>query len=418
MEKGATITNQKYRWVILGVSSAVMFVIMGMQWMSMPVLFFEISQETGIDLSKLQILWAIIPFAGLFSCFPAGILADKYGAYPLIGISSLLCSIFGGLRGISPDFTIMLIFTFLYGITSYIPVVVLPKLIGQWFGKNELGTAQGVTFAFYTAGAAVAMAISATVISPAIGGWKNTYLLYGGLSLVVTVFWYLLAGKKPAISKEDDASIQTYSDFGGDFRGIIKTVIKDKDVWLLIAIYSIYMGGYIGFFGLFPGLLKEWGWSASAADLSLAVATIASIFGCILIPMLSDKIGSRRWVYTISLAIAGALAFISFIVGRVPDSPLLWVMIIFLGLFGGAMPIVFTIPMELKKIGPALSGSVVGLMNTGSNIAGTIYTLLGAYLLGFGPLLPGVLFGIFGFLLSGLVMIFVTETGTKMYAKN
>jgi len=403
-----------YRWVILCAAASVMFVVTAMQYMCMPVLFHEMSVDTGISLAKLQILWAVIPLAGLLSCFPSGILADRYGSSMVVGLGSLCCAFFGGLRGISSSFSIMAVTTFLFGMFSYVPVVVLPKVMGEWFGEKEQGLAQGLIWSSYSAGAALALAISGTVISKAAGGWQNTYHFLGVLSLIVTLLWFLLTReKKESGTLEKSRSISTCEATAEGFKDNLLSVVGTKDVWLLVLVYAIFIGSYVGSCGVFPGLLEEWGWTASDAHLLMALVTVAGIIGCVIIPAFSDWIGLRRWVYSISVGAVGLITLFCFIFAQNPGALILWILFPAMGIFGGAMPIILAIPIEHKEISIALTGTVLGIMNTGTNISGFSYTLAGAYLLTVNPVYLGILFGIFGYLLSAVLMLSITETGRR-----
>ena len=86
--------SSAYKWVIFGVIFLVMLVILGINWMVMPVLFTQMTATTGISLAKFQSVWALIPLAGVLVCLPSGLLGDRFGTFWVIGISLIFCTVF------------------------------------------------------------------------------------------------------------------------------------------------------------------------------------------------------------------------------------------------------------------------------------------------------------------------------------
>ena len=54
-------TSSGYKWIVFGVMFAIMGIVLGANWMVMPVLFTQMSETTGIALSVFQTIWALIP---------------------------------------------------------------------------------------------------------------------------------------------------------------------------------------------------------------------------------------------------------------------------------------------------------------------------------------------------------------------
>ena len=121
--RGQKTHSSSYKWIVFGVMFAVMGIVLGANWMVMPVLFTQMSETTGIALSTFQTIWALIPLAGILICLPAGLLADKFGVYWVIGTSLILCTVFGAMRGVFSSYAGIAIATFLWGGSSYVFMV-------------------------------------------------------------------------------------------------------------------------------------------------------------------------------------------------------------------------------------------------------------------------------------------------------
>ncbi len=408
-----------YKWIVFGVMFAIMGIVLGANWMVMPVLFTQMSETTGIALSTFQTIWALIPLAGILICLPAGLLADKFGVYWVIGTSLIFCTVFGAMRGVFSSYAGIAAATFLWGGSSYVFMVNYPKVIGQWFPSNQLAAINGLVMAAYSIGAAVGMSISGTMISAAVGGWQNTYHFWAALTGLCTVLWFVLVKEKREVASDTGKSqeaIAAEASIGS--MSMVGNILKIRDSWYLIAIFSLLMGGWIGLTGLFPSMMEQLGWPRADANNSMAVATVAMIVGCAVIPMLSDWIGRRRWIFSVSMILCGLATVMMFLSVKTPGNSMLWVFLTILGFMAGAMPIILAIPVELKAIGIGLAGTAVGLMNMGSNITGFLFPLAGMSMLNMEPIWSGLLFGGAGFVLAGVLALMLTETGIKARSKS
>ncbi len=67
---------------------------------SMPVLFEEISRDMGLNLVQIGTVWGMLDLSGvLFSLF-GGVLGDKFGIKPVLGLACILGGIAGASRGL------------------------------------------------------------------------------------------------------------------------------------------------------------------------------------------------------------------------------------------------------------------------------------------------------------------------------
>jgi MFS family permease len=107
------------------------------------------------------------------------------------------------------------------------------------------------------------------------------------------------------------------------------------------------------------------GYSLAQANLIVSLSSLAGIVGCPLIGLLSDRIGSRKKVYTVALLILAVLWLLPYQLTGVPITLLLVV----IGFVAGALPtmIFASVPevMERPELAGMGMGGVVTLQNLG-----------------------------------------------------
>ena len=177
------------RWYVLILAALTCTFTVAMQQICMTVLFKEISEELGLSLVEIGVIWGIPALSGLLVVFVGGLLSDRYGARRVIGIACLLAGLAGALRGIAGDFTSLLLFTFLMGLAIWVIPASVFKTNAAWFSGRPLVIANGAVATGMGLGFTVGSLISATILSPLLGGWQNVLFLYGGISVIASFLW-------------------------------------------------------------------------------------------------------------------------------------------------------------------------------------------------------------------------------------
>ena len=406
-EQGST-----YKWWILTMVCLANFFVIGLSWMSIPVMFVEMITKNGWPLPALLFAWGLIPLAVVFLNLPAGIMGDKFGIQWVAGLGMIAAGITGAARGMSTSVDMFQVSMFLYGASFPFAFILMPKALGMYFPLQDLGKANGYAQGAYGAGAALALMLSGTVISPALGGWQNTCYLWGVVSIILGILWLVTVKDKPA---EAAAA-------AGPPVSVIATLLgllKNPMIQMLCLIYFLFLGGWVGASGAYPALaVKGRGLSATAANNVVAVALWLYVVGAFIIPGISDRMGLRRPVYCIGLLISGIGMFLTFLF----PAPQVWIWACMWGITAGTIPIIFAMPFEMKEVGPALGGTAMALIFVAGNLGGFIFPALTAYIAKTmdptaSMLWIGVLCGLIGYALTGLLIWGVRETGHKAQAQ-
>jgi MFS family permease len=177
------------RWYLLALASATFGLAAGAERMCLPVLFNEIAE--GLSLGKVEVgaIWGMDPLAGVFVGLVAGLLADRFGIVRMMALTSILAGLFGGLRGLSTGFISMAGIMFVFGLSVAMMPTIVPKAAATWFFGRHLALANGVLIVGMMAGSIMATMLSATLLSPLLGGWRNVLFLFGIPPTLMGILW-------------------------------------------------------------------------------------------------------------------------------------------------------------------------------------------------------------------------------------
>jgi MFS family permease len=348
--------DDKYKWVILAIATATGTFVAAVPFSCMPVLFKEISDDLGLDLVQIGTIWGIGNLAGIFISIIAGLLSDRFGSKNILSIFCILAGITGALRGLSNSFFILALTVFLNGIVRLIIPITQTKTIGIWFKGKRLGMALGVGAFGMGLGLMLGPMISATIMSPALGGWRNVMYFYGGLSAAVGVLW-IIFGREPNQVGSATATSSTVP-----LRQELSRLIRLKALWFLGLTLLFRVGCMMGMTGYLPLYLQEQrGWELAAADGTLSAFYAISTLCVVPLSILSDRIGSRKAILYVALVIAAVCVSLIPIV----SGGMIWVLMLLAGIFmDGFMALTTTMLLETEGVGPVYSGTALGIVFT------------------------------------------------------
>ena len=319
-----------------------------------PLLPF-IRDDLGLPAGVAGLLTTIpVLCMGLFA--PAGPrLAARLG----VGRAFLVClaaiAAFGILRGLSPGVPLVMASTLGIGIAigsaGAIPSMVVSRRLSS---RPALGT--GAYAGGIVAGSTIAAAVAVPLAVDE--DWRRALLIISLASIVSILAWVLLVG----IGDRPHGTARA-----------TRLPWRDRTAWLLILVFGLQSVLYYGIVSWLPNVYVERGWDAAHAGLLLAVFNGIGLLTTIGLPLVADRLGTRRPQLLVSAVVAG-IGVLGVIVA--PDLAFLWVSVLGLSL-GAIFPLVLTLPLDVTDR-PAGVGSVAALM------------LLGGYVLSsFGPVVLG-----------------------------
>jgi len=395
--------DEKYKWYILAIATVTGTFVSAIPFSCMPVLFKEISDDLGLDLVQIGTIWGIGNLAGIFVSLIAGLLSDRFGTKSILSVFCILVGVTGALRGFSDSFFILALTVFINGIVRLIIPITVTKAIGIWFRGKNLGMAMGIGALGMGLGLMLGPLISATILSPALGGWRNVMHLYGALSVLVGILW-IMFGRDPSHVGSTATSSAV------PFRQAFSRLIRLKGLWFIGLALLFRVGSLMGMTGYLPLYLRDQrGWEIAAAD-----GTLAAFYGIstiLVVPLcfLSDKIGSRKIILYIALIVG----FVC--VGLLPlvEGGTIWVLMLLAGIFmDGFMSLIVTMMLETEGVGPIYSGTALGIVFTIVHIGSVSSPPLGNSLASVSQAAPFFFWASLS--VAALVMLFfIKETGWR-----
>ena len=361
----------------------------------MPVLFEEISKQLHLDIVQIGIVWGFGSVAAIFSIPAAGFLADRFGAKRVLALGCVLAAVFGALRGLSGSYATLTITSLLFGMAAEALPVVVVKNVTQWFYGKGLGAAQGIITAMVAAGMLFGAMVSATVLSPWLGGWQHVTYFYGAITLILGIVWIFTAPEPPAAPAANPPP----------FLKSARHVLSKSNIWLIGIAIMLFAGSNKGVLGYLPLYLTNSGWSTAGADSGVSVLNAAGMAAAVPFALLSDKIGNRKKIVIpgLILAMVGMVLLSEF------TGPVAWGLIIVAGLSRDVIwAMSSTLVVETPDIGPAYAGMAVGIVQSLSRLGYVFAPPAGNSLVAFRPGAPFLFWAALA-LLSVIVFLFIRE---------
>jgi cyanate permease len=397
--------GKNFRLYVLTLAALTFTFTVAMQQICMSVLFKEIAGDLDMSLVQMGLVWGTPAIAGVLVVFFAGMLSDRYGAPRVMGIACILAGIFGAVRGTTDGFLSLALVTFLFALPMWVIPSSVFKVTATWFSGRKLVVANGVVSAGMGLGFTVGALISATRLSPLLGSWRGVLFLYGGISILIGLFWLLTV-------KEHHQLHLGAAPTKVPLRQSIARVFPIKTLWLLGLTMLGFSGCVLGMIGYLPTYLRDIGWTAASADGALTVFNGLSTMGVIPLALLSAKIGLRKAVlFPVLIVTIVGVALLPLVGGA-----MVWVIMIMVGVSrDGFMAVALTISTETEGVGVVYAGTAMGLTQTLMNVGGLSSPALGNSLAD--PANPAAPYPFFVWAAFGLLALiafcFVKETGWR-----
>ncbi|MDY6959406.1 MAG: MFS transporter [Halobacteriota archaeon] len=351
--------------MVLAVTFLVNCVAIGFTWMCLTPLLSSIMRDFQLSGGDAGLLLSSYVIAIAVVVIPAGIFADRFGFKLGVSLGTVIIGFSGMLRGVSSSFTQLFLLSILTGVGMALIMPNLPKMVGEWFDKEEFGLANGIVMAGMGIGNGIILMLVGTWFLPSYG-WQTTFVIVGGLSLITAILWIIFAKERESVKESSNSHHTSNISFREGFLRLIRV----RDLWLLIGIEFCILGTFVGFLGFLHRMLEE-AKGMSGGDASLAVASImfTAIIANILIPRLSDRVHKRK---PFIIIFGTSTACLIYLIGLL-DGTILWILLAMLGFSLGAYtPLIFVIPLEMEGIGSELIGTASGLLFCIGNIGGAV----------------------------------------------
>ncbi|WP_318618303.1 MFS transporter [Sporosarcina sp. YIM B06819] len=315
--------------------------------------------STGLILSSFFAGYALMQI-------PGGWLADRLGSRRVLIFSVLMWSIFTALTGAVWSLASMMIIRFLFGIGEGGFQPSSSKLISQTFPADKRAWAMSIMLSSGGIVSLIVPLLSAYMLTTI--GWRTSFLILGGIGILITIlFWVFI--KLPANLKDEEMKTA-----GDSQQGIFKQVIKTPLMLnLFIAYYSIYAINWGLATWLPTYLVNVRGLDLISLGWVQTIPGLAMIFAMFLAGYVIDRLplGKEKVVGAISCVIVGILLYLMY---NAPSVTMFvayqTIVIIFISFVMLLLPAII-----LKRLPSSVTGTSMGIANTGGQLAGFITPL-------------------------------------------
>ncbi|WP_151736441.1 MFS transporter ['Paenibacillus yunnanensis' Narsing Rao et al. 2020] len=325
----------------------------------------QISDEFQLNASANGLILSIFFLGYAIMQIPGGWLSDRFGEKIILFISIVGFSLFTGLTGLAWSVTALLIIRFLFGIAegSFFPAG--SKLISTSIEENRRSRAMSIFLSALTV-AGVAAPILTTLFLVQLG-WRTMFIIIGGCGLCIAVlYWFALKPNVKNIYRISETQMATSKQLT---KGSFKRLLKNPLIWRLVIASFGY--GFIswGTSSWIPTyLVKERGISLSSLGILQMIPAITGVAFFPIVGVIMDKVktGTEKWFGAFS---GVGLAVTVYLMFRAESLTGVIIFQCLIPVFSAWLSvIIYSLP--IKRLPEETSGSAVGLVNIGAQIAG------------------------------------------------
>jgi ACS family glucarate transporter-like MFS transporter len=320
--------------------------------------------------------WVIGAFVlanGIFEV-PGGAMGDRFGQRSVITRIVLWWSAFTCATGLAASFPALLSIRFLFGAGEAGAYPNISGVIVRWFPVSERARTQGFIWAASRLGGALSPLIVVPLQSAV--GWRATFFILGAIGVVWALCWRTLYSDHPPSESEGAVPKQHLTVPWA-------RLFRQRQLWLIIAMYFCYAWGSWFFFGWFPVyLVKAAGFSEAQMGLFTALPFLMGAAGNIAGGFLSDRLvvrvglkAGRRLVGCVSLT-ASALLLIAMTATHNKTAIVVLSSVGF-GVADLMLPAAWALCLD---VGHEYAGVVTGAMNTAGQFGGFVCSVLFGYI--------------------------------------
>ncbi|HJX52809.1 MAG TPA: MFS transporter [Polyangia bacterium] len=348
--------DSRYAWVVL---SAVFLagIAATLSQYEVPPVLPVLMHSFGIDLAAAGWLMSIFAVTGAVVALPSGYILQRLGAKTAGIVAIGIVGVGGVVGALSGNFEMLLLSRALEGVGLGLIAVVAPTVIALWFPLESRGVPMGIWATWVPVGGVVMFNSAPTIAAG--GGWQLVWWLGAAFCLISLVLFRVFV-RMPA-----SADVGTNARGLGQNDSSLRLAMGNRSIWLLalfFCLYCISQGALSSFYPTF--LVSEHGYSLSAASTLSSLPMVAVLFSCPLAGLVSDRLGTRKLVYTIpTVLLAGSWLFPFVISGwQIP------VFMVLIGLLGGAVATAVwaAVPEVMER--PQLVGMGMAILMLGQSV--------------------------------------------------
>jgi len=306
-----------YPWLVLATGTAGVYAALGLARFGYSVVLPPMQGALGLDNAEAGWLASANLVGYLLMALLGGALASRHGARVVVTGGLVLVSFGMVMTGFSRGFADAALWRFVTGVGSGAANVAIMGMWAGWFPRQRRGLAAGIA----VTGSAFAMITTGPLVPYVITlkggeGWRYAWEIFALLSFVPALLsWVVIRG--------EGRVVDLASPYGGELtppepeNGSWQTVLRSPVAWHLGVVYIAFGFSYIIYMTFFvKHLISAGGYDRVAAGRLFTLIGWSCLFFSFFWGWLSDRIGRRRAMATVSLI--HAAAFTLFGTGTTP----------------------------------------------------------------------------------------------------
>ncbi len=362
-----------------------------------------IRHDLGLSVADMGLLLSAFLWAYAFAQLPAGGMVDRFGPRRLLTGALALWSLAQALAGLVTGFGQFVVVRAVLGLGEAPQFPSSARVVRDWFGGRDRGTATGIWNTSSTLGTAISAPLLTFLMLEF--GWRWMFGIMGIAGLVVAAIWYAIYRNSSSITLTEQENLYRTED---DTTGEGERVTMGE--WRRLFACRTTWGMIMGFFGAIyltwiftawlPGYLElQRHMSIKATGWASSLPFIAGIFGSLFGGWLCDRLmlhhgltplNSRK--YPMAAALTGmALCTIA---AALVDSNALAIAFISAAMFLGYVSTSSAWAMASVAAPANCTASLGSMQNFGGYLGGALAPMITGFIVqGTGSFVPALLFG-------------------------
>jgi CP family cyanate transporter-like MFS transporter len=323
----------------------------------------QVQDELGMSHGVAGLLGTIpVLCMGLLAPF-GPVLAASLGPKHGVTICVALVALFGVARALLPDALTVLLATVGIGVGMAVVGPILSMIVRARL-PNHPAAGTGAYVIGFVIGGTITAAV-AVPLADGFGGWRGSFAIVSAAGFASLVAWLWLM-------PHDEGHVRVAPSRP-------RLPWRRPSAWLLGAIFGSQSILFYGCITWLASVYVERGWGAAQAGSLIALLTGVGLVSTLAVPVLADRIGTRRTQLTAAalLSVAGALV-IALTPGEPPGSLVTFGATALLGLgIGAYFPLALTLPVDVAADGADAASITAFMLLIGYLLAATSPVVLG-----------------------------------------
>jgi MFS family permease len=300
------VTSRYYGWRVLFALSFVICVNMAFPIYGASVMNTAMAVDMHWDRKSLGLLVAANMLTNGLAAPLAAVVVNRFGARLSLTVGSLLTLVSTAAMAtlVSNSWQGVIAFGLIGGLgTAFGAIVACQATVAAWFSRRR-ARALSILYSATGIGGFVAPALFSGIITASGGRWQLgwwTFALFALAALVTTLLFVRNAPTEAQRNATDElraeaptGAAQAVSPSGTPaVEWSTKASLRSPICWLVFTCMASVMAGASFYIAHGQALLRDLGYSASAASLSIAIMAGASLLGNAIIGVFGDRVGPR-----------------------------------------------------------------------------------------------------------------------------